>query len=96
MNYNKNDGLYYDEDDDPNDGLDDACQDGSEDAPDYVPRRSPFSSYGSYGPPWSHKEEPDISLELLKALLLAHKREIATLKESHRKTIGLMEKQHRK
>jgi hypothetical protein len=93
MNYDKDD--LHDDNDDPNDGLDDSCQDDSRERPVYA-SRSPYNSYGSYGPPWSHKEEPDISSELLKALLLAHKREIATLKESHRKTIELLEKQHRK
>jgi hypothetical protein len=95
MNYDKNDDLH-DDNDDPNDGLDDSCQDDNEDWPDYTPRKGPYNPYGSYGPSWSRKEEPDISSELLKALLLAHKREIATLKESHRKTVEFMEKQHRK
>jgi hypothetical protein len=80
---------YIDEDD-PNDGLDDP-NDGLDD-PNQAPSCFPDYSRPYPGPPWGsglYKREPELSQELLKALLASHQREIKTLKALHKTELEL-------
>jgi hypothetical protein len=74
-------------------GLDEDDVDEEDVNEDPHPPKSPYSryqppSYGCY-PPFP-KPQPDLTQELLKALLAAHESHIKTLQESHKRELELL------